>query len=63
MNWFLNLLVCNVIEREIEREQVQMKLPEASYETLYEASQKFCFEIQYTQNKTFYEASYKALND
>ena len=25
MNWFLNLLVRNVIEREIEREKVQMK--------------------------------------
>ena len=27
VNWFLNLLVCNVIERKIEREKVQMKPP------------------------------------
>ena len=27
VNWFLNLLVCNVIEREIKREKVQMKPP------------------------------------
>ena len=27
MNWFLNLLVRNVIEREIEREKVQIKPP------------------------------------
>ena len=27
VNWFLNLLVPNVIEREIKREKVQMKLP------------------------------------
>ena len=26
VNWFLNLLVRNVIEREIEKEKVQMKL-------------------------------------
>ena len=25
MNWFLNLIVCNVIEREIKREKVKMK--------------------------------------
>ena len=25
VNWFMNLLVRNVIEREIEREKVQMK--------------------------------------
>ena len=25
VNWFLNLLDCNVIEREIKREKVQMK--------------------------------------
>ena len=25
MNWFLNLLVCNVIEKEIKWEKVQMK--------------------------------------
>ena len=25
MNWFLNLLVCNINEREIKREKVQMK--------------------------------------
>ena len=27
MNWFLNLLVCNVNKREIKREKVQMKPP------------------------------------
>ena len=27
VNWFLNLLVCNVIEREIKREKIQMKPP------------------------------------
>jgi hypothetical protein len=27
VNWFLNLLDCNVIEREIKREKVQMKPP------------------------------------
>ena len=27
VNWFLNLLVCNLIEREMEREKVQMKPP------------------------------------
>ena len=27
VNWFLNLLVCNVVEREIEREKVQTKSP------------------------------------
>ena len=31
MNWFLNLLVRNVIEREIERERVQTKPPTSLY--------------------------------
>ena len=27
VNWFLNLPVCNVIDREIKREKLQMKPP------------------------------------
>ena len=42
-NWFLNLLICNLIEREIKREKVQMKPPKITscerwkfFETLHE---------------------------
>ena len=46
VNWFLNLLVRNVIEREIEREKVQMKPPQMPYELLGQIPVQFLLELE-----------------